>query len=949
MPPVDSQILERIECEGMIGARTAIVVGVMLAVIAAWFLWRERGAAGRGWAAAFWILRVTAFAFALWMLAGPTQLRTERTTTNQAVAIFADNSESMDTIDSPEPCNELRWTLAADGTAKSPLSHCDRVVVDLGAARAGCQKFDEYVRQHRPTRQLDEPLAAIRAAITRAISHIEKLEDSLDRKDAKSSERATRVAALLNGPISKSLAAIHAALDSSGRSDVTEMAVQVEQLGDSLASANRRAQALASDLAERESTAGNDQKPDIASLPRRKKAMRALDALESHLGADAADHVRIERFRFDHVATPVSPEIGWSKALEAAPPTSAAAQEKRTGSNPDGENLTSESSTNISAVLQKLATQDPGHLIRLAMILSDGRHNATGAPLPQEVAARLSNLPVYVVPIGNSDAHRDAVLHRVEAPSVVAEKDSVLIDVIVTGIDCAGQQSFVQLKHDGKVIDRKPVQFTGARDDYRVRFNVATKELGWQEYLVEVEPVEGEANTANNFQPVSFEVVRDRIRVFMTDSVARWEYRYLNQLFRRDEHVESDELLYYPSVHGTGRLADRPECPATVEEWARYDVVILGDIGPQQLSAASQKGLDEFIRKRGGNLIIVAGQNSMPAAFQGLPLMDLMPVEAAKNVSPQQGFTLSLTEEGRFNSALLVADSADESAQTWESIFRLFPVVGMSEYCRPKSTARTLIKAVSESAGEAQIANGQVEHAFLCWQRVGAGRVAYVAAPEIWRLRWRRGDRLHHRFWGQFLRWMTAASAGTGSNLVRIQTDHSRYMPGELVQVTVWLKDASGRPMASAAIAAEARTFNGKATSVELSPDPEVAGRYFGTLTDLPAGAYQVGVRGRVISDLLPAADEEKVAATITVRGADSAEMLNTRCNRALLEQVAQTTGGQVIPPTAMEEVFDLVSFTPQVHENVQRKTLWNRWSSLIIVVGCLFTEWIVRKSKGLV
>ena len=68
--------------------------------------------------------------------------------------------------------------------------------------------------------------------------------------------------------------------------------------------------------------------------------------------------------------------------------------------------------------------------------------------------------------------------------------------------------------------------------------------------------------------------------------MARWEYRYLNQLFRRDQHVEFDELLFFPRVHGTGKLAERPKFPQDVEGWARYDVVILGDISPQQLPAA---------------------------------------------------------------------------------------------------------------------------------------------------------------------------------------------------------------------------------------------------------------------------------------------------------------------------------------------------------------------------
>jgi hypothetical protein len=80
-----------------------------------------------------------------------------------------------------------------------------------------------------------------------------------------------------------------------------------------------------------------------------------------------------------------------------------------------------------------------------------------------------------------------------------------------------------------------------------------------------------------------------------------------------------------------------------------------------------------------------------------------------------------------------------------------------------------------------------------------------------------------------------------------------------------------------------------------------------------------------------------------------SIEMMNTECNRPLLEQIAQITGGQIIPPTAIGEVLQLVSFTPEVNTTIERSPLWNRWSNLLLVLGCLFTEWMVRKGKGLV
>jgi hypothetical protein len=77
--------------------------------------------------------------------------------------------------------------------------------------------------------------------------------------------------------------------------------------------------------------------------------------------------------------------------------------------------------------------------------------------------------------------------------------------------------------------------------------------------------------------------------------------------------------------------------------------------------------------------------------------------------------------------------------------------------------------------------------------------------------------------------------------------------------------------------------------------------------------------------------------------------LLDTKGNRALLQQVAEVSGGQVVPPTAVDEVLALSAMSPEVSERTERQSLWDRWSFLWIIVGCLCTEWTVRKRLGLV
>jgi hypothetical protein len=944
------QFVEQLAWDGPIGARAAVAIFAVLALWTAWALWRERRALGLGWAAAFWLLRVVAFGCALWMLAGPTTLRIERTTQPQSIAIYADGSESMDVVDAPDPADSARWALAvAGGDGESPLSECDRLVVDLGAVRAECQQLSDKIKEHRPPSQMKKVARSTAVLVDRAAQHSAAAAKALAGDDESLGERAERIESVLKGP-AESLAAIESSLSAARPSDGEDLPAKIEQCAEAIATAERRAKVLSADVAEQLGAISPARRADTDRMTRREKVGRTLAEFEKQVDSQLADGVRIRRFRFDEQPTAVDATNGWEKALATAaapPPTSesdATTATRATSPATDGR------STNLTSVLAQLASDSSREATRLALVLTDGRHNSPDVPAPQDVATQLAGTNVYLVPIGSTVRVKDVLLHRVEAPATVAEKDSALVDVIVSAFDCDGETTTVVLRHEGREVDHQQITFAGSHGDQRARFKVPADALGWQEYVVEVEPVADEVNTANNFMPVSFEVVRERTRVLLSDGVARWEYRYLNQLFRREQHVAFDELLFAPRVHGSGELADRPEFPHDVEGWARYDVVVLGDVGPLQISHESQQALVEAVQKRGCNVIVVAGVNSMPDRFVGQPLMELLPVERDPNVFPREGYTVKVTDEGRFHSALLIADSMDESVHTWEETYERFPIYGLSEYSRPKATARTLLAATSDAAGDVRADNEHDPgHAFLCWQRVGAGRVVYLAAGETYKLRWRRNDELLHRFWGQLLRWITATSAGAGTDLVRLQTDRTSYLAGESAEVTAWLKDASGRPLAGEKIEAEARSFDKRAVSVELAADPDVPGRYFGKFEKLPAGAYQVTVQGPAVDKLLPPDAAQAVASTITVRSGESVEMLNTQCNRPLLDQLAKITGGQVIPPTAIDEVLRLVSFTPEVNERVERTPLWNRWPNLLLVLGCVFLEWGVRKGKGLV
>src|SRR4051812_23722046 len=391
--PIDKpEITERLAWEGLVGGWSALAIWLALAAVTAWFLWRERKAVGRGWAIAFWAMRMAAFGCVLWMLAGPTQQRVERTSTSQSVSIFADDSESMDIVDPPEPTETLRWTLAEKGNgAKEPVVLADRLTVSLGGAIANCNELSQAVKEHRPTKELISLRSKVATAANRSKTHADALLSSLSGKDASIADRTNRITNLLGGPTEKLLAGIQTALERSKNAVGDEFAAQLEQLSESLSSARRHASGIAADLAHGQSgelvakPAGKDNET------RRQRTGKVLDALEHELGDQLAKSVRIERYRFDHAAIPVSMTGGWKQALDSKPAADTAQTGRQNTPNQDSSaapdaQAADESLTNISSVFEQLASKRAGQSTRLAILLSDGRHNDAAAAAPQEAA-----------------------------------------------------------------------------------------------------------------------------------------------------------------------------------------------------------------------------------------------------------------------------------------------------------------------------------------------------------------------------------------------------------------------------------------------------------------------------------------------------------------------------------------------------------------------------------
>ena len=116
---------------------------------------------------------------------------------------------------------------------------------------------------------------------------------------------------------------------------------------------------------------------------------------------------------------------------------------------------------------------------------------------------------------------------------------------------------------------------------------------------------------------------------------------------------------------------------------------------PVEWNEWSQEALEEYIRDRGGNLIVVAGRDNMPQAFARQTLARLLPVQVDRRRRAKDAtYFLELTNEGQGHNSLMIEETPEESHRTWRNIYRQLPIHFLSTYSRPKPSARTLIEAI---------------------------------------------------------------------------------------------------------------------------------------------------------------------------------------------------------------------------------------------------------------
>lgn len=637
-------------------------------------------------------------------------------------------------------------------------------------------------------------------------------------------------------------------------------------------------------------------------------------------------------------------------------------------------------STGVTDALQTLQTvtaEENASQIRAVVLISDGRQTVPGDPRGTAQRLQSMGVPVFSIPIGSRLPPRDLSIAAIDAPEAVFLNDKAQVRAVIGTSGFEGESLTIRLERDGETIDEQTV--TPAADSATVTFSIPTDKAGRYEFDLRTDVHAGELRQDNNVREISMQVVDNKARVMLVEGDARWEFRYLRNLLDRDKQVEPQTILFlqpWLQILNEPYLQSRlPAREILREQLSRTDLLIVGDLTSAEADAGFWDDVEQAVIKDGLTVLVIPGRRGMPHAVGSAVLDSLLPVtdvrqrlaeqyQASVPGGKQSEFQLTLTPEASTLPMLQLSENPAEKHTKLDSL------PGHPWICAGTPKPGASVWAHAAIAG-----NDLAPEPVLIHQDYGFGQVVWLGIDSTWRWRLRAGDQWHYKFWGQLIRWAARNKASAGNNDVRMNlsdviVDASepvdatvRWNPKLLPQLEGAVVEVVASPVGEGGIAetpapqsgipaAESGSGSGieasgtgpRELTATLKASQDAPERFTGRLPALPAGTWNVELR--VTGGTLQL--KERIHSELLVKQQVSAELANVACNRELLTQLSQGSGGELIEPWDAERLITLVQPRDQSEQKIQERSLWDHWLVISLFFVLLMAEWVLRKLNGL-
>lgn len=600
--------------------------------------------------------------------------------------------------------------------------------------------------------------------------------------------------------------------------------------------------------------------------------------------------------------------------------------------------------SNIADAIQQTVARLPDAADGSAvLVLSDGKDSDNQPMQPAVTLAKQRSIPIHTVTLGGANLTRDVALIAVPAQPYLLAGEQGTIDVRVVQNAADDARTVVHLKCNGEQTSH-PVRFDGRRE-VRLELPVRQDEPGTYEYEVWCEPVSGEIEEVNNRQLVFLDTTASRFRVLLIEGQPYWDTKFIAQSLRKDDRVElvqitqvtpdRQEVVVSRADPKTARL------PETLDDFAQYDVVVLGGSIEQVLSEPAAALLPRYVSEHGGAVVFARGRaydtDSVLGRRVGRSISVIEPVIWGRGSLSRQELAVMPAGESHPSLSFLrekTGGGAGALSALLPQLKRL-PVVE-----REKDAALVLASTRSRGAAGA----GQP---VVVTMPYASGQVVGVLGEGLWR--WsmlaRRNPELtgvYDQFWSNMIRWLAMGSGYTPGQDVSLRLATRGARVGEDVRLELTTRD----PGLIDDYQIQLTTPDDQVRTLELAGSDTVR-RFALAQADKP-GIYTVRVQPKPGTPAAAADAGEPIQQRFSVYDIDL-ERLESAAAPGPMRRVAQQTGGEVLSPYQPEQLGRVLErYLAMMVIPPQPSYIWDKGFFLFLLLLLAGFEWIARKLGGM-
>jgi uncharacterized membrane protein len=657
----------------------------------------------------------------------------------------------------------------------------------------------------------------------------------------------------------------------------------------------------------------------------------------------------------------------------------------------------------IGLALKTLGERYKGQPLAGILLFTDG--NATDI----RSAAELPDLPpIYPVLIGKDQPERDIAILNTASSQSMFEDAPVAIQADVQASGYSGETILAQLWTVGppastnrattnavveKMVAEQSKKLSKDSEVVPFRFQVRPERSGLLFYQLRVSAkgeleqfakpeTTREATLANNTSILVVNRSRGPYRVLYVAGRPNWEFKFLNRSLLEDDQVQMTGLIRIakrepkfdfrgragessnPLFRGFGNQSkedvesyDKPVLirlntqdaaelkggfPLGAEELYQYHAIIVDDLEAEFFKPDQMTLLHKFVSERGGGFLMLGGMESFhEGKYQRTPIADMLPVylDQVEETGPPESLKLSLTREGWLQPWVRLRNNENEEKTRLENMPG-FQILNRVRGTKPGASV------------VAQVSDGKSQQPALVVQRFGNGRTAALTVGDFWRwgLKEESTQRDMGRAWRQLVRWLVSDVP----NRVELTAEANKSNPDGSITIQTRVRDKKFQPLDNASVVvtihpvgegAKTGPTNSPANELRLTAEPVLseAGLYETTFVPRESGGYRAET---TVTDSAGAAVGSAQAGWASDPAAD--EFRTLQPNRALLEEIAKKTGGEMVSIEKLDAFAAQLPYKQVPITENWTTPFWHQPFIFLFALACFATEWGLRRWKGL-